>query len=87
MSTYDYELTERQLDIDTHRMALAEALNTALGALDRASRSVAVLRHKTVHDIEYVEGPDGDDVVSFIADSLRNTRAAYAIAHHINEHR
>lgn len=77
--------TERELDIDTHRMALVEALNTALHAADRAAKSIAVLRHKTVNDTAYTEGHAGTDVASFLADSLRNLRAAYAIAHDVNE--
>ncbi|CQD25072.1 MULTISPECIES: hypothetical protein [Mycolicibacterium] len=77
--------TERQLAITTHQMALDEALDTALTALYRAARSITVLTHKTINDSAYVEGPQGADVASFINDSLRNVRAAYAIAHPIRE--
>lgn len=78
-------LTDLEIDIDNHRMALNEALNTALAALDRAAKSVAVLRSNQIYDVEFAEGTAGSDIASFITDSLRNTRAAYTIAHDISE--
>ena len=40
---------------------------------------------KHVYDIEFAENPQGDDIASFLTDSLRNTRAAYHIAHRVIE--
>ena len=38
-----------------------------------------------VYDTEFAENPQGDDIASFLSDSLRNTRAAYHIAHRVIE--
>jgi hypothetical protein len=78
-------LTDVEIDIDNHRMALNEALNSALSSLDRAAKSIAVLRSNQIYDVEFAEGTAGSDVASFLTDSLRNTRAAYSIAHDITE--
>ena len=42
-----------------------------------------MLTDKTINDDRYREEFHGADVASFIDDSLRNIRAAGAIAHHI----
>jgi hypothetical protein len=85
MTATDGMYADNAIDIDNHRMALTEALNTALSALTRAANSIRVLRSNQVYDIEFSEGHAGDDVTAFIDDSLRNTRAAYAIAHTVTE--
>jgi hypothetical protein len=71
--------------IDERRVELTTALNTALAALAEASTAIANLTSKWVYDVEFAEGHDGADIAAFIDDSLRYTRAAYAIAHLITE--
>ncbi|WP_396912586.1 hypothetical protein [Mycolicibacterium sp.] len=83
MTTHDYGLTDHQLAIVSHRMILDEALDTALTALYRARASITVLTHRTIDDERYREEFHGTDVASFIEGSLRNVRAAAAIAHPI----
>jgi hypothetical protein len=61
---------------------LAE-LAAGLKALERASAGIAELRSNAVHDVEMVEGRDGRDLATFIDDSIRLGRAAYAVMHTI----
>ena len=61
---------------------LAE-LADGLKALQRAGDGIAELRSNAVHDVELVEGRDGRDVATFIDDSIRLGRAAYAVMHAI----
>ena len=72
-------------EIDQHRIALLAALNTALAALDEASRAWAELTSNQLYDIEFAETRTGEDVGAFLDDSSRYTRAAYAITHRITE--
>ena len=71
--------------IDERRIALTAALNTALAALDQANAALAELTSDHVYDVEFAESHAGGDVAAFIDDSLRYTRAAYAIAYSITE--
>ena len=57
----------------------------ALAALHHASRALAELTSDSVYDVEFAEVAAGGDVAAFIDDSLRFTRAAYAIAHTVTE--
>jgi len=58
-------------------------LAAGLKALQRAAAGVAELRSNAVHDIELVDGRDGRDLATFIDDSIRFVRAAYAVMHAI----
>jgi len=58
-------------------------LAAGLKALQRAAAGVAELRSNAVHDIELVDGRDGRDLATFIDDSIRFGRAAYAVMHAI----
>jgi len=58
-------------------------LAAGLKALQRAAAGVAELRSNAVHDVELVAGRDGRDVATFIDDSIRLGRAAYAVMHAI----
>ena len=58
-------------------------LAAGLKALQRAAAGVAELRSNAVHDIELVDGRDGRDLATFIDDSIRFGRAAYAVMHTI----
>lgn len=42
---------------------------------------MAQLRSNSVYDVEFVEGRDGRDVATFLDESIRHTRAAYAVVH------
>lgn len=77
--------TDHAMLIDEHRIKLTTALNTALAALHNASISLAELTSNHVYNVEFAEGHDGGNVAAFIDDSLRFTRAAYAITHTITE--
>ncbi len=82
LTEHDY-WTDHAIEVDQRRIALTVALNTALAALDQASSALGELTSDHVYDVEFAEGRDGDDVAKFLDDSLRYTRAAYAIAHTI----
>ena len=53
----------------------------AVKALQNAARTLEQLRSNTIYDVEFVDGRDGRDVATFLDDSIRNTRAAYAVVH------
>ncbi len=53
----------------------------AVKALQNAARTLEQLRSNTIYDVEFVDGRDGHDVATFLDDSIRNTRAAYAVVH------
>ena len=59
-------------------------LAAGLKALQRAGAGVAELRGGALDD-ELVQGRDGRDVATFIDDSIRLGRAAYALMHAIIE--
>lgn len=79
--TEDDYWTDHAVEVDQRRIALTVALNTALASLDQASSALGELTSDHVYDVEFAEGHDGADVAKFLDDSLRLTRAAYAIAH------
>lgn len=80
-SHLDYEDWDRE--IDAARTQLLGSLADAINALTRAAAALTTLISPTVFDIEFAEGTAGPDSTAFIADSLRNCRAAYHIAHNI----
>ena len=55
--------------------------SAAVKALQNAARTLEQLRSNTIYDVEFVDGRDGRDVATFLDDSIRNTRAAYAVVH------
>ncbi|ORA29294.1 hypothetical protein [Mycobacterium aquaticum] len=91
MTTSDYTeadfYSDHAIEIDERRVKLIAELNTALGALQKASTVLTELCSNQVYDLEFAEGTAGDDVSAFIADSLRYTRAAYTVTHDITERR
>lgn len=77
--------TNWDLEIEHHRGQLISSLNTALTALGQAGIAITALTSNQVYDVEFAEGTPGADVATFIADSTRFTRAAYAITHATTE--
>ena len=73
------------LEVEHHRGQLISSLNTALSALAQASIAIAALTSNQVYDVEFAEDTAGADVAAFITDSLRGTRAAYAITRDVTE--
>lgn len=71
------------LEIEHHRAQLITRLNTALAALTQAHAAVAALLSDQVYDVEFSEGTTGEDVPAFTNESLRLTRAAYALTQHV----
>lgn len=68
------QIGETRSDLLTH-------LSDAVKALQKAASSLEQLRSNTVYDVEFVDGRDGRDVATFLDDSIRGTRAAYAVVH------
>ena len=58
-------------------------LAAGLQAVERAAAGVTELRSSALQDAELVEGRDGGDVATFLDDSIRLGRAAYAVMHAI----
>ena len=77
---------DNELEIDRLRLTAAAALIQALTHLDIARRAIQELHSDHIYDVELVEHHTGPDLTAFIADSLRNTRAAYAIIRRVEEH-
>lgn len=74
------------LEIEHHRGQLVTSLNTALSALTGAHAAVSTLLSDPVYDVEFSEGTSsGEDVAAFITESLRLTRAAYALTQHVTD--
>jgi hypothetical protein len=63
------------------RSRLLAHLRDAVKVLQKAASSLEQLRSNTIYDVEFVEGRDGRDVATCLDDSIRNTRAAYAVVH------
>jgi len=63
------------------RGELLEHLATGLQALERAAGRLDQLRSNTIYDVDFVDGRDGGDVATFLDDSVRYARAAYAVVH------
>ncbi|WP_156296813.1 hypothetical protein [Mycobacterium paragordonae] len=75
--------TGRDLKIKHYRGQLVASLNTALSALTGAHAAVSALLSDQVYDVEFSEGTTGEDMAAFITESLRLTRAAYALTQHV----
>ncbi|AYE99332.1 hypothetical protein C0J29_30645 (plasmid) [Mycobacterium paragordonae] len=73
------------LEIEHHRTQLVNSLNTALSALTGAHTAVSALLSDQVYDVEFTEATTGEDVAAFITESLRLSRAAYALTQHITD--
>ena len=67
--------------IGVTRSDLLEHMAAGVKALQRAAAALAQLRSNTIYDVEFVDGRDGGDVATFLDDSVRYARAAYAIVH------
>ena len=76
---------DRDLEIEHHRGQLVTSLNTALTALTGAHTAVSALLSDQVYDVEFSEATTGEDVAAFITESLRLTRAAYALTQHVTD--
>lgn len=63
------------------RGRLLTHLSDAVKALEQAAGSLGQLRGNTIYDVEFADGRDGRDVATFLDDSIRQTRAAYAVVH------
>ena len=63
------------------RSHLLAHISAAVKALQNATRTLEQLRSNSVYDVEFTDGRDGRDVAAFLDDSIRNTRAAYAVVH------
>ena len=72
---------DRIEQIGETRSHLLAHLCTAVKALQKAASSLEQLRSNTIYDVEFVDGRDGRDVATFLDESIRNTRAAYAVVH------
>ncbi|GAB4686184.1 hypothetical protein MOKP106_42790 [Mycobacterium avium subsp. hominissuis] len=70
-----------QESIAETRSHLLTHLADAVKALQNAASSLEQLRSNTVYDVEFADGRDGRDVATFLDDSIRQTRAAYAVVH------
>jgi hypothetical protein len=69
--------------ISQARGQVLDQLAAGLEALKRAGDGIAELRSNAVHDVDLVDGRDGRDLATFIDDSIRFGRAAYAVMHAI----
>ena len=77
-----------QLDELDHLERIGEIRSQLLGhiaesiqSMQRAAASLEQLRSTSIYDAEFVEGRDGGDVSTFLDDSIRYARAAYAVVH------
>lgn len=73
------------LEIEHHRAQLVTSLTAALAALTGAHTAVSALLSDQVYDVEFSEATTGEDVAAFITESLRLTRAAYALIQHVTD--
>ena len=72
---------DRIEQIGETRSYLLTHLSDAVKALQKAASSLEQLRSNTVYDVEFVDGRDGRDVATFLDESIRSTRAVYAVVH------
>lgn len=77
----DFAELDRIERIGETRGQLLTHLSDAVKALQKAADSFEQLRSNAVYDVEFVDGRDGRDVATFLDDSIRGTRAAYAVVH------
>jgi hypothetical protein len=68
---------------DQARAQLLTDLSAGINATQRAAGTLEQLRSNHLRDIELVDSRDGRDVASFLDDSIRCARAAYAVVHMI----
>lgn len=88
MSTYavdidDFEDFDRLDRISETRADLLAHMAAGIQAMQRAVATVEELRSNSIYDVELVDGRDGGDVATFLDDSIRYGRAAYAVVHAI----
>jgi hypothetical protein len=72
---------DRIEQIGETRSHLLAHLSAVVKALQKAASSLEQLRSNTIYDVEFVDGRDGRDVATLLDESIRNTRAAYAVVH------
>ena len=77
----DFEDLDRLERIGETRSYLLEHMAASVKALQRAAATLDQLRSNTIYDVEFVDGRDGRDVATFLDDSIRCARAAYAVVH------
>jgi hypothetical protein len=65
------------------RAQLLTDLSVGISAMQRAAVALEHLRCNHLYDIELVDSRDGHDIASFLDDSIRYGRAAYAVVHMI----
>ena len=56
-------------------------LSAGINAMQRAAFALEQLGSNHLYDIELVDSRDGRDIASFLDDSIRYGRAAYAVVH------
>lgn len=66
--------------VDQARGQLLAEIAAGIAGLQRAANHLERLR-TTLYDVEFAEGRDGRDVATFLDDSIRIGRAAYAVVH------
>ncbi len=72
---------ERSERISDTRSGLLKHVAAGVRDLQEAAASLQQLRGSSVCDVEFAEGRDGRDVATFLDDSIRYARAAYAVVH------
>lgn len=77
--------TDSDHQIEDCRGQLISSLNAALTALTQAHAAITALISDKVYDVAFAKCGAGHDVGAFVTDSLRFTRAAYAITHSATE--
>ena len=63
------------------RSQLLGHIAESIQSMQRAAASLEQLRSNSIYDAEFVDGRDGGDVSTFLDDSIRYARAAYAVVH------
>lgn len=80
----EYEIDEFEQEhykrIGALRGSLRDHLDASLTRMQNAVTTLQRLCANDVYDLPFVEGRDGDDIAAFLNDSIRNVRAAYAVA-------
>jgi hypothetical protein len=56
-------------------------MTSGIQAMQRAVTALNQLRSNRIYDVEFIDGRDGGDVATFLDDSIRYARAAYAVVH------
>lgn len=79
----DFEDFDRLDSISETRGQLLAHMAAGIQAMQRAVATLEELRSNTVYDAELIDGRDGGDVATFLDDSIRYGRAAYAVVHAI----